>query len=291
MGGITLILIIKLVLSFWKKEKNSKKLFHHYGLALILLLSVSVLSGIFLGPYYDNYQDTGDPLAINIPKSPPPHLFQKTYLPHKSGVTSLANSFLTFHPVLLFKYPFMDRSDKIRISTIPNTSLWTQLYARANFIQYEAHPKQWKNKTKTAFYTARLSYALALIPLSFFLYGLFLNIYSLYLGIKKRGLLFLLNTSEWIFLFLTILFIAVLIKFCVDYRKVGSMKIIYILPVLLGFTKIFSDGFLKIQKKINNLKYHYLYNTIFYLLITLLISLYVFDSILLFETLQRLVKI
>ncbi len=281
--GMVLILIIKLLLSFRKKQ-----LLRLYATALIIFLVGTISSAILLGPYYTNYQTAGDPLAINIPKSPPPHFIKRTYLDKKNGMISVVDSFFKFRIINLIQYPFMSKANQVRAKTLAKTSLWTQIYARFNFIQYESHPMFWKNKSDNARVIAEVSYLTALLPLAIFFYGFLVNAQNLFLGLKKYGLNFILTNSEWIFFFFAILFLVAIMKFSADYRTVSSMKSIYILPAILSFIKILADGLLGLNNKLKNLKYKKIYFGIIYFIFSVLMISYIADSILLFTTLKNL---
>ncbi len=283
MLGIILILILQSLLSLKKKH-----LLKFYATALIIFSTGTISSAIFFGPYYTNYQTAGDPLAINIPKSPPPHFIKRTYLDKKNGMISVVDSFCKFRIINLIQYPFMSKANGVRAKTLAKTSLWTQIYARFNFIQYESHPMPWKNKSDNARTIAEVSYIAALLPLTIFFYGFLINIQNIFLKLKKQGLKFILTDSDWILLFFAVLFLVAIMKFSADYRTVSSMKSIYILPGLLSFLKIFIDGFLNLNNKLKTLKYKKVYLGIVYFIFSLLMIFYVADSILLFTTLKNL---
>ncbi len=286
--GMVLILIVKLLLSLKKTASKKTKPINLYAMALIIFLVGTISSAVLFGPYYTNYQTAGDPLAINIPKSPPPYFIKRTYLDKKNGMISVVDSFFKFRIINLIQYPFMSKANQVRAKTLAKTSLWTQIYARFNFIQYESHPMFWKNKSDNARVIAEVSYLTALLPLAIFFYGFLVNAQNLFLGLKKYGLNFILTNSDWIFFFFAILFLVAIMKFSADYRTVSSMKSIYILPAILSFIKILADGFLNLNNKLKKLKYKKIYISAIYLIFSVLMIFYVADSILLFITLKDL---
>ena len=281
--GVLFILVIFLIGKF-KEDKYRKK----YILVILVFLVINTVGGGVFGPYYDNYKATGDFFAINRKKSPPAKLFKKTYIKNKVGVTSIADSYLTFRFLNLLKHPFIDRSGVVRESALNQTSLWTELYARFNFIQHEAHPRQWKNKKGKSFRLGRLAYLFAIIPLAVFILGVFVTFRRFYLDYHKYKLKVFMYNLNWIFLFFFFLFVLALIKFTLDYRSFVSMKIIYIFPAMLPGIIIFANGLTYFFQKILNFKYRWLFLGSIIIPMVILLGIYIMDSLLLLETLQNI---
>lgn len=235
--GFALIGLFGLIRS-WREGRLS-----YAWLLLILSLFLATIAAITIfGPYDEYAQRYGSALVINKEKSPPPHFFDQTSVGSKTGIVSVYDGYLTFRPWDLVHEPYLDREREADDYQSARVSLWTQLYARANFIHYEGHPSKWFVRHDDPVYLlGSVSYVLALLPLTLLLVGLILTLKRIFAKITKNLTDFATH-PEWILLFFLSAFLAFLIKFTMEYREFSSMKPIYIFPALLSIVCLLANG-------------------------------------------------
>ncbi len=236
--GVIVVFLIKMGANLRAPETLKR-----FALLLGLFLVTSFFFLATFGPYYDYYQTYGSPIVINKEKSPFPHFFQQTYVGGKTGIVSIFDGYFTFHPIDLIQAPFLDRESSEGSYSPSRTSLWTELYARANFIQYQGRPRDWYTKLASPVYNigSVISF-LALLPLALFLVGLFLVTRNSIRSLWKNGLPSFAQENTWMFTFFFWTAWLFIIKFTLDYREYSAMKPIYIYPMLLSFVFVFASG-------------------------------------------------
>jgi hypothetical protein len=107
--------------------------------AALFLPSILVLS--FLNPltqYLSNYQNSGSVVGINMPKQPFPSFFEKSYIA-RPGIISVQDGIFSFKFMSLLESPRL--TNEAEGYPAHRTSLWTQLYARANSVHFRQLPK------------------------------------------------------------------------------------------------------------------------------------------------------
>lgn len=161
----------------------------------------------------------------------------------RPGITSVYNSYCTFRFLDLLQHP--QTYGGAKINPTHRTSLWTQLYGRANFAQFERHPRSWVTDNPGILDMARITFLFGLVPLFIFLYGvlsvcllLFRNVLAMRTETKN-----LWNVREYFSLLICAGYAAFIIKFTADYRDFAAMKVVYILPGIYAFTILFFHGF------------------------------------------------
>ncbi len=286
---VLLSLLAVWVISILRKTNSFQKALRDIGVFLLIVVSMAVA----FGPYYADYKSTGSPFAINRDKSPPAKMFARTMIEKKTGVISLYDAYGTFRIVGLLKFPYLGRAEKIRESTLPRTSLWTNLYARWHWLHYERHPKKWKTKDWPMIELARGLYLLGLVPLGVFILGLGVCLRKFFAQIAG-GWRKIANGEEWFYLAGVAFFALFIMKLTYDYRSFVTMKVIYILPALLILTAVFAQGFDTLWKWLSNRQGIWqtwskiLRKLISIALISLLI-LYIAQVLILWDTLSKLV--
>jgi len=277
--GILIVFFLKIISAY-----GNSALFKRYAFSALIFLVICFPSIAFIGPYAQYYKAYGTPFVLNKPVSSFPQFFTKTYEGDKTGVTSIADSYLTFRLFDLLKNPYLNRETEPIKYSANRTSVWTQLYARTVFIQFEGTPKKWIVKpTNPVFKMGKIIFVVALVPLIFFLYGVFLANKRFLADFWRQKFSYLSGESDWIFLLFFWMFIAFIIKFTLDYRDFVSMKPIYLFPAILAFAYIFSLGFDNAYERIKKstlLKYG-LHGSIIFLLL-----LYILDIAHLLEKLS-----
>ncbi len=219
-----------------------KRRYLRYLALFILIFSLTVP---YFGQYIEKYKNYGTPFQINVPHEPLPHLFKKTYV-KRPGVTSIADSYFTFRLGNLIKYPFT--SNYRKFFPLHRTSLWTNLYGRANSTHFDMWPQSWSIRSRKVLNLGRAIFIFALVPALIFLIGLIKGIKNAAgIFIKRErspnllseGLVF--DIFLWGYLFFIIALTLVL-------RDSSAMKVIYIYPALLPFVVMFIRGYRIFEK-------------------------------------------
>jgi len=222
-----------------------------YSFGILIFFFVTFSGIVAGGPYAEYYFAYGTPFVINKPVSSMPKFFTRTYEGDKTGVTSIYDAYFTFRFVDLLKHPYLNRESDPEKYTLNRMSVWTQLFARANFIQFEGTPKKWLLKpTNPIFNFGKVIFIFALVPLVIFLWGVLLATWKAITNFWKKRMSFFSLENDWLFVFFFWMFFAFIIKFTLDYRDFVTMKPIYLFPGLLAFVYIFSLGFDTLYEKI-----------------------------------------
>lgn len=194
--------------------------------AAAALLAVTCAAAFALGSYGKHWRQYGDPFILNMPRNPLPDFWEETEF-RRPGARSIAGALGTFH-----FFDLMQRPQIARPAEWPNpiekhrTSLWTQLFARTHFAQYDNHPETWINHGKSLLWLARALYLFGL-PWSLLLLG-----GMVVEGWKAAWFRNPLYAPAMVAAWMQIAFIA---QFCLVYRDFASMKVIYILPGMAGY--------------------------------------------------------
>ena len=164
--GTTWIVAIAMLFIFFfralvEESKQQSRLY-------VCLYIVTVLNGLFsiqLAGYDFEHYD----VYANLGRGKPLYFWEKTSV-GRPGVQSIVDGYLTFRIVDLVRDPQI--TNERAIEQQHRTSVWTQLYARANFAQFEQHPKSWLTTDPNVMFIGRCSFVLGLLPLLFLLVGL-----------------------------------------------------------------------------------------------------------------------
>jgi len=143
------------------ESKQQSRLF----VCLYVLTALNGLISIALAGYDFEHYDA----YANMGRGQPLHVWEKTSV-GRPGVQSIVDGYLTFRIVDLVRDPQI--TNGVEIKQQHRTSVWTQLYARANFAQFEQHPPSWLTTDPNVMIIAKCSFVLGLLPLLFLLEGL-----------------------------------------------------------------------------------------------------------------------
>jgi hypothetical protein len=170
----------------------------------------------------------------------------------RPGVRSIVDGYLTFRLLGLLHDPQITNGNHIQQTH--RTSVWTQLYARANFAQFEQHPASWLTTDSKLMWLARFSFVLGLLPLLFLLVGLV--VCSLRSIVAWRG--WGVPEQNYASLFSTLIcigYIAFIVKFTADYRDFAAMKLIYVLPGVVAFGLALLEGMQVTTQRLSSVKW------------------------------------
>lgn len=155
------MLMVFVIRALLDESKNRSLLF----LVLFVATAMNGILSIQLAGYdFERYD-----VYANMGRNQPLYIWEKTSV-GRPGVQSIVDGYLTFRIFGLLSDPQI--TNGIAIEQAHRTSVWTQLYARANFAQFEQHPKSWLTTDSYVMVIAKCSFVLGLIPLLFLVVGL-----------------------------------------------------------------------------------------------------------------------
>jgi hypothetical protein len=246
--GTTWVAVIAVALIFFVRAlldtARSQRLFYW---RLLLVTSLNGWGSIAVAGYdfehYDVYAKMGRGLPL--------YVWEKTNV-GRPGVQSIVDGYLTFRLGSLLRDPQI--TNGLEIEQEHRTSVWTQLYARAHFAQFEQHPPSWLTNDPVVLWIARCSLVLGLVPLLFLLSGL------ARLGVRA---LVAWRTSDardddyatWLMALVVFGYLAFIVKFSADYRDFAAIKLIYILPGILPVALVIADGMQAVCDKASTVKH------------------------------------
>jgi hypothetical protein len=203
--------------------------------AFVGIVAISVTA---LGSYVANWKDTGNPFAINGDRAPLPHFFERTYV-YRPGVTSIADSYFTFRLVDMLQHPAV--SNDLAVYPLHRTSLWSQLYGRAQNVHFAQHPPSWKNTTPLVATTTRLILLLGLLPMAFVIAGMLRTVIAPLTkgGLRQTGSLGE-KTGDAMLAIVAWGFTAFIILYSLSYRDFSTMKTEFLFPGLLAYVLLFA---------------------------------------------------
>jgi hypothetical protein len=199
----------------------------------VVTLVLSVLNP--LNQYISNYREYGAPILLNIDKPPFPHFFEQTSA-YRPGILSLQDGIFTFKFIDLLRHPRIENGD---IYPANRTSLWTQLYGRANSVHFDNWPPTWSSTGEHGFALSRAIYILALLPTVLLLIGAAMEIFLFLKGLIKRDPQ-LAGATHFGLTALTFTgFMFFIILYALEYRDFSVMKAIFLYPAMLTFPLLF----------------------------------------------------
>jgi hypothetical protein len=203
------------------------------GFVLMFLAST-----VLFGSYRRNWEDTGNPFSINGDRAPLPHVFNRTYV-YRPGTTSIADTYFTFRFVDMLAHPTITTDP--RVYPLHRTSLWSQLYGRANVAHFAQHPPSWRNTCTLVFATSRLILVIALLPTALLLAGMLRIVGTLTRPSRRRSFLRRQNLNWELTALTAIGFVAFIVMYSLLYRDFSTMKAEFLFPGLLAFAVLFAD--------------------------------------------------
>ncbi len=240
------MLIVFFVRALLEESKQRSRLFAGMYVVTALNGLVSIPLAGYDFEHYDVYANMG--------RGQPLHVLEKTSV-GRPGVQSIVDGYLTFRIVDLVRDPQI--TNGVAIKQQHRTSVWTQLYARANFAQFEQHPPSWLTTVSNVMVIARCSFVLGLLPLLFLLVGLARGSLRSVSAWRRWGVPGgpLENDFGSLFSLLVCLgYVAFIIKFTADYRDFAAMKLIYMLPGVLPFALALLEGMQTVTERLRQFK-------------------------------------
>jgi hypothetical protein len=214
--------------------------------AMLLVFGSFVATVPSLGQYLETYQLTGDPLSVNIMKTPPPGVLTPV-ISHdrkvlaRPGVVSVSDGFFTFKLLEILRQPYITHYNDTL--TGGRTSLWTQVYGRTHSIYFGQWPKSWQSTSGLVQWTARALLLLALLPTACVVLGAGRATQTALSALRRRDVRTLLGHEHIVLLGYFGGAIAALVQLNYFYRDYGCMKDVYMFPSILTFVWAFVLGF------------------------------------------------
>jgi hypothetical protein len=194
------------------------------------------------GQYVEAFRNTGSPFALNVPKNAPPGLC--TPVPateaggmNRAGVLSICDGFLTFKLGAILQRPYLTvwNGD----TSGGRSSVWTQLYARWNFLFFEQWPQRWADTRPPIVILGRWTLALGLVPAAIALLGLARGLTSFFV---ERALAKRIWSEAGALVVPLLAMLAAFVALNYQYRDYASMKAIYLFPVMFSALWCFERG-------------------------------------------------
>lgn len=225
------LLFALLVKAFTKKQAALL-----YAAALFL---PSILALSFLNPltqYLTNYQNLGSVVGMNMPQQPFPSFFEKSYIA-RPGIISIQDGIFSFKFINLLQYPRL--TNEAEGYPPHRTSLWTQLYARANSVHFDNWPKSWSTESTEHFSLTRAIFVFALLPAGMLLLGAAISLRELVTGLLKNRPDSLYATDYGLFDALFWSHLAFIALYSLSFRDFSVMKAVFIYPAMPAFLVLF----------------------------------------------------
>lgn len=234
---IFLILVLKALTSPGSILDKIKHRYCRYALILLVLFLVTV-------PFGGQYVRIRDHHIVSIfPDKmefyPLPNFLKETYY-GRPGITSVANSYLTFRLVDMLKHPTITNDEYVY--PLHRTSFWSQLYGRANFIYFDFWPPRWEVTDPLNLNLGRAIMILALIPTGLFLWGFFKEMGRWVIAVARFDFGFIFKSNEWVFFVFAVAQLMFLIYGSAIHRDFCFVKAIFLFPSLLAAMYIFTLG-------------------------------------------------
>ena len=172
---------------------------------------------------------------MNIDRQPLPDFFVQTSA-YRPGILSIQDGIFTFKFIDLLRYPRIENGD---IYPPSRTSLWTQLYGRANSVHFDNWPESWSTTGDQGFALSRAIYILALLPTLLLLVGAAMEIFLFLKSLIKRDPELAAATHFGLTALTFHGFVLFIILYALEYRDFSVMKAIFLYPAMLTFPLLF----------------------------------------------------
>jgi hypothetical protein len=226
-------ILLALLIQGWMDKPNRARQLLVAGLFGVVTLVLSIFNP--LNQYISNYREYGSPILLNIDRQPLPAFFKQTTA-YRPGILSIQDGILTFKFGELLRFP---RIDNEAAFTPGRTSLWTQLYGRANSILFDNFPESWSTSGEQGFALSRASYILALLPTLLLLIGGAMEIYLVLKSLVKHDPELAAVTDFGLTAITLTGFVLFIIIYALEYRDFSVMKAIFLYPALPSFALVF----------------------------------------------------
>ncbi len=196
---------------------------------VVALLSSFTIIAPKVGTYWTQYRRYGSPFVTNRVAESFPRLFEPTDFGGDPGVRSIAESIFTFRIIDLLKHPVTPSRDDRSDEYPPHrTSLWSQIYGRLNFIEFETM-ESWRPRSPIVMDIGRVMFVVALFPAALLVFGACTAIARVRSDLRR------VRAHEWLIGIAAAGYTAFLIALALRYRDFSFFKPIHAFAGLLAF--------------------------------------------------------
>ena len=226
-------ILLALLVKAWMEKQERVRTLCIAGLFGLVTLILSIFNP--LNQYISNVREYGSPILLNIDRQPLPDFLVQTSA-YRPGILSIQDGFLTFKFGDLLRYPRNENGDAYPPA---RSSLWTQLYARANSVHYDNWPESWSTTGEEGFALSRAIYILALLPTLLLLVGAAMEITHVLKSLVKREPDLAAASHFGLTAVTFIGFVLFIILYALEYRDFSVMKAIFLYPAMITFPLLF----------------------------------------------------
>jgi hypothetical protein len=226
-------ILLALLVKAWLEKQDRTQMLTSAGLFGLATLVLSIFNP--LNQYISNVREYGSPILLDIDRQPLPDFFVQTSA-YRPGILSIQDGFFTFKLGDLLVYPRNENGD---VYPPTRTSLWTQLYARANSVHFDDWPESWSTTGQQGFTISRVIYIFALLPTLLLLVGAAMEIFIFLKSLIKRDPALAVETHFGLTAVTFIGFVLFIILYALEYRDFSVMKAIFLYPAMITFPLLF----------------------------------------------------
>jgi hypothetical protein len=214
------------------------------GRRAVLIFAVPYLLIVpLLGGYADDVVRLGSPVGVTVPETGPSAIGSQQTTGReffqRIGIVSVVDYF-TLKPWDILAMPWHTSAPRDLGSA--RTSLWTQVFARSHFVFFEQWPVQWYDTDDKVIVLGRAIFILGWITTVFTLIGFGFALYAVFRRRRDGRPWPALWTESGVAVTLMGALLVALIAFTYRYRHEGTMKAMYLYPVLLCALWAFARG-------------------------------------------------
>jgi len=257
--------ILRMAVGGWRK---GRRFIFSSLLFLGVWLSAFFLIVPYFGQYIQRYRENGSPFVTNLTPDPLPSLFARSET-GRPGVVSFSESYLSFPIINLLETP-MIVSQEDEINPANRTSLWAQIYGRANFAHFDQWPESWQTDNPIILDIGRCILVLALLPTLAgalcFLFNIVKN--SITLLTKAK-----FEEEPWVHTLVLGGYILFVMLYAWEYRNFNTMKAIFIFPALISMGYFIGNGLQAVYMRVTSR----LFRSIMHLVLGSLVFFYILD--------------
>jgi len=217
-----------------------------FGYAAALVLAFIVFVPV-AGEYWARYQQTGNAFWSSQAPSPPPRFLEETFVkPKRPGITSVVGGYFTFRLVDLLEEPLV--TNGLDVYPPHRTSLWSFAYGSAHSNHYDNYPPTWALGNAGVLWLLRTIFIVALVPTALLVIGTARGVLRTAADLFSGA-----PPSDWsarvLLAVVTSGYVAFLMLYSYQYRDFGTMKPIFIYPVMAPLMAYYALELQRIQNR------------------------------------------
>ena len=151
----------------------------------------------------------------------------------------MIGAYASFHLIDLIRHPWT--TNEVQGYTPHRTSLWSQLYGRANSAHFDYWPPSWQTANRAVHWLTRMIFVCALLPAGLLIIGAAGRVSMWIRNFRNREWPFFADTAMLLDLAAAI-GLAFIIAYTMRYRDFSTMKAQFLYPALAGYIALFVHG-------------------------------------------------